>query len=40
MVLFKTYEKALPLFRLNALKLEHTIHDKITNNIENVFQYY
>ncbi len=39
---FKTYEKALPYLDQVSFSyhFEHTIHDKIINNIENVFKYY
>ena len=39
---FKTYQKALPYLDQVTFSyhFEHTIHDKIVNNIENVFAYY
>ena len=39
---FKTYAKALPYLDQVSFSyhFEHTIHDKIINNIENVFDYY
>lgn len=39
---FKTYQKALPYLDQVSFSyhFEHTIHDKIVHNIENVFEYY
>ena len=39
---FKTYQKALPYLDQVSFSyhFEHTIHDKIVHNIENVYEYY
>ena len=39
---FKTYERALPYLDQVSFSyhFEHTIHDKIVHNVENVFEYY